>query len=567
MKAIFPVPSADADTSTLRPALPRCRLAGRASGLLVGVALGAVVAPVGAISITETYVGTLSAPLTTFGSNPANNPGQVTRGNKYLIKVTYETGDITAVDVSATPRLFQTRNFHTVALDDAPGGTNTFELFIPSQGFGEVLTQTGQDHFVIGPTSAQTAELHFFGACSSAATCAAEFRGFEFESNFIRANSPAAPDPTGDIIFELRDTDANLSGTTVTNQVVNVLDGDPAFALEGIMFNGGTGDVRSESAGAAGGQQNPGVFLSEAVEVIAEAGASPLVYSAGVLSLTTDAGTEQVTDPVAPVVPGQLREAPGVFDDQPRQADNDLGAGRTDGEDFLTYQWTVNGAVVEGNQSGSRLNRIVETLSPGGSSFVNDGTRAVDNVNITRSIQQSGLQTTTDTTTFDLLVTEGITALTDTDNVAVSYANAGPVITDAGHTTEANFDITFFVDYDDVDLGVNALIPGFELLTVEILVDDIDQTAFFSDLLGTGGTSQLVSNADLISTFGPGLHTFRLDVSDRVVVADALTPVMASFDFLVQQGEQPEPMPAPGSLAMLALGLVGYGFSRRRRRF
>ena len=624
-----------------------------AAGLLGGLLLAAA-GSAQAVSVTKTYVGTLSNTL-----SGGNNNGMVARGNKYVIKTTFDTDDIVAVNAS-TPgtRNSQSRDFQSIALGDALGGTNTFELLIPSEGFGGVLTQTGQDHFDLTPfvaaPTATTAEIHFFNPCNSAAACAAEFRGFEFESNFVRANSPTTPAVGGDIVFELRDVDTGISGTTVTNQVVNVLDEN----LAGIMFNGGTTDVRSESNAASGGQQNPGVFLGEAVDVVAEAGAAPLVYSAGALSVTTDAGTEQVTETPAPIVPGTLRSAPSAFDSQPRQADNDLGAARGDGEDFLTFAWTAGGANLAGNEDGTRINREVQTLSPGGFSFVNNGTRTVENVNITRSLAQSGLQNTTDTTTFDVTVTEALTGLSDTDSVVVSYNNAGPsatagpgvvfdatnfmttqnatgsaddpdlaanaqvagfetlsaqfsiggtnlgaaqnlgspaagpvaltqnvtladafaggltmttstatldleitdfagatatdsqtisyantlpAIASASHTVNAGFDINCAIDYDDADLAVNAFlgVPDFEMLTVQILVDGIDRTAFFAGLLGTGGTSQLVSNGDLLATFGLGLHTFKLNVSDKAMLAGAVMPVMASFDFEVQDSVTP----------------------------
>jgi hypothetical protein len=439
--------------------------------------------------ISTIYVGTLSNPLSAFGANAANNPGDVARGNKYVIKTSYDTAALVTVDAST--RSEQTRDFQSIALGDAPGGSNTFELFLPSEGFNSVLTQTGQDHFQIDSGYAATAEIHFFNACSSAATCAAEFRGFEFESNFVRANSPTTPAVGGDIVFEMRDPDANYSGNTVTNNVVNVLDG----GLTTLMANAGTTDVRSESPGPSGGVQKPGVFLSEAVAVVAEAGATPLAYSAGTLSVTTDGGTEQVTDTSAPIVAGQLRGGPSAFDNPLRQADNDLGAGRSDKEDFLSYEWTVNGGALAGDQDGTRINRKVETLSPGGSSFVNDGTRTVANVNVIVSLAQSGLRNTTDTTSFSVQATEAFTGLSDSDSVAVSYQNTGPAA-QAGDDivfNASNFNGTVGTansSASDADLVANAQVAGFETITANFKIGATDIGP--DDVIG--GATSTVSN-------------------------------------------------------------------------
>ena len=117
----------------------------RVIGAVVAASLVSAAAPAGAVSITKTFVGTLSNPLTAFGAGDGNNPGLVERGNKYVIRTTFDTDDI--VSVNAAGRLFQTRDFSSIALGDAPGGTNTFELSIPSEGFGGVLTQTGLGSF------------------------------------------------------------------------------------------------------------------------------------------------------------------------------------------------------------------------------------------------------------------------------------------------------------------------------------------------------------------------------------------------------------------------------------
>ena len=176
---------------------------------------------------------------------------------------------------------------------------------------------------MIDTNTAQTAEIHFFSTCTNLTTCRAAFRGFEFESNFMRNNSPSTPASPKDIIFELRDPDP---GSDQTDFTVNVLDGDPGFSLQGLIFNGGHNDVRSEDTGVGGGHDKVGVFIHEVYNVVAEAGATPLVYSAGTLDLTTVGGTETVTETVVAPVVNTRRMPPSSIDNPTRQADNDLGS-------------------------------------------------------------------------------------------------------------------------------------------------------------------------------------------------------------------------------------------------
>ncbi len=477
--------------------------------LVVASTLAAIAAgPAAAVSISKIYVGTISSAPT---ATP--NPGLVSRGNRYVVKVTYDTAEIAAV--AAAGRQFQTRDFFSAPLDDAPGGAGSLELFLPSEGFGGTLTQTGQDHFQIAGNTAPTAEIHFFSSCNSEATCDAAFRGIEFESNFIRNNSPITPNPGGDLVFELRDPDANLSGTDVTNHVVNVLDG----ALAPIVANAGHVDVRSESGAASGGQLNPGVFLNEAVPVIAEAGASPLVFDANTLSLVTNGGTELVTDAVVAPVPGTLRSTPSAIDDATRQADNDLGAGRSDGEDFLNYVWSVDGGGDQaGDQTGTRQDRIVDTLNvanpattPHGSRYQDGGDRTVDDVNIAIGIAGSGLTSTTDTSSAEVEVTEDITGFSDTDTVAITYANAGPTA-EAG--AELVFDASNLVratsgaSLNDPDLIVNATIAGFETVEADFQIDGSSLPGNpSSSSPATASTGELVGVTQSVTIAQSGLTT------------------------------------------------------------
>jgi len=533
--------------------MPRIAFAALGSAVLIaGSAQGAIV--------QQVYVGTLSNSF-----NNASHPSGLTRGGKYVVRTSFDTDDM--ISIPAADRSRFSRDTHVVQLTGDPsasGATNTYELFLPSEGYGTTLTQTGQDHFFLGAGFATTAEIQFFDSCDSAAGCAAQFRGFEFESNFLRTNDPNNPAANSDLVFQQFTANVNFSGTDVTNYIVRVADEN----LNTVVTNAGHLDVLSESGAAAGGQLNPGVFFGEAVDVVAEAGAAPLVYSAGNLTVTTNAGTELVTDTVTPPTSGVLRSAPSSIDNPTRQADNDLGAGRSDGEDFLTFDWTVGGNSVTGNLTGTRLNRTVETLDvtnpstePHGPRFVNQGTRTVDDVNIAVAIQDSGLTSTTDTTTFGLSVSEDYTGKSDTDSVQVSYANALPSIDSAGVTDIAG-GLLFELMVSDPDLAVNTLIADFESLSIAILVDAIDYSAFFDDLIDNG--SQFVDAAALAAEFGPGTYQLAVSLRDRLLVATAGTPITTSFSFDVT--DAPTGAPVPATAFLLASGVAGLAGARRRRR-
>jgi hypothetical protein len=516
------------------------------------VAIWALTSTVYAVEISTTYVGTYSNPLSNFGSDPNNNPGQFARGGKYVVRANYDTADLLSAPNTANRPLPATT--HVVQLIDAPGtGGNTYELFIPSQGFNEILTQNGQDHFFAAfpdITKAPTAEIQFFNAAGTL------FRGFEFESNFIRNNSPLTP-LADDIIFEQFTSDANFSGTTVTNYEVNILDGGPVDGFgpyTGIELNGGHVDVLSQSTSGSGGQLAPGVFFAEAMPIIANAGLN-LVYDAATLSVTTNAGTEQITETVGTIVPGTLRTSPSAIDNPTRQADNDLGAARTDKEDFLTFDWTLDvgglNTPASGNMDGTRLNRIVETLSVGspstqqhGSRFSLDGLRTVENVNIAVPIENSGLQNAIDTTTIRADVIEAMTGFSDDDTLTVSYNNVNPTLSSASGMTLPDNSIDFNAVFDDLDLIVNPLIPGFESVTLEFL--------YMGSPFLTGPSN--IDLASLLSTFG-GLGTYSVDAR-----ATDLAGAKATLAFNITI------VPEPAALALVIIGTIASGALVRPRR-
>jgi hypothetical protein len=232
--------------------------------------------------------------------------------------------------------------------------------------------------------------------------------------------------------------------------------------------------------------------------------------------------------------------------------DSDLAANaQVAGFETLAAQFSIGGTAIGAAQNlGSPTSGPVPVLQ--------------NIVTLQDAFNSGGLNMTTATALLDLTVTD-FAGASATAGQNISYDNTLPAIANASHSVNAAFDITFMINYDDADLAVNPFLGvAFESLLIEILVDGADQTGFFAGLIGTGGTSQLVSNADLISTFGLGIHTFKLNVSDKAMLAGAVMPVMASFDFDVQEaGVQ---VPEPSILALLAIGLGAVGVGRRRRR-
>jgi hypothetical protein len=105
------------------------------------------------------------------------------------------------------------------------------------------------------------------------------------------------------------------------------------------------------------------------------------------------------------------------------------------------------------------------------------------------------------------------------------------------------------LDVDDADLAVNEFlgVVDFEqIIAIEVLVDTVDQTAFFADLVNdaVNGSSQLVANSELVSQFGLGLHDMDIAVTDK---AGENGSVMLQFKVV----------PEPSSQALLLLGFLG----------
>jgi hypothetical protein len=228
--------------------------------------------------------------------------------------------------------------------------------------------------------------------------------------------------------------------------------------------------------------------LVEAVELVVDAGPD-IVYNAASLIQTATASMTQ---------------------------SNDLGAARSDGEDFVDVTWSPAGTVTgNSNEVG---------------------------------IVDSGLTMTTSTTTWQVDATEQMTGKSDSDTTNVSYANAIPTLN--GSATANGTDIDFILNANDADLAVNGLITGFEMLSFTASVNGaIDATAYFANLFDLGSFSY--SMADLVAEFGDANHNVLFTAMDKA--GDMAT---AAFDFDVTGTTNPTTIPEPSALLLMCLGLL-----------
>ena len=254
------------------------------------------------------------------------------------------------------------------------------------------------------------------------------------------------------------------------------------------------GDANCLSSNIAASGTNT---LTNAVDLVVDAGPD-IVYNAATLIQTATATVVQ---------------------------SNDLGAGRSDGEDFVDFAWSPAGtAIGDSNQVG---------------------------------IADSGLTMTTSTTTWTATGTEQMTGKSDSDTVNVSYQNAVPTL-NATATANAG-SVDFGMTSGDADLAVNALIAGFEMLTFTALLNGLtDATAFFADLFNTGTDS--FTNLELFNAFGAGTHNVLFTVFDK---AGAQATSSVSFDVDDTGNPNPNPIPEPGALVLLLSGLAIILFRRR----
>ncbi len=371
-----------------------------------------------AAPIDLVLIGTWS---TSPGSGHTASGTEVATGGKFVIKTTY--------DPDVTPIMATNVNGFDYFTVDLAGGTappsggglvsngNTLDVLVPLEGFDTAmpfiysLDELDHGDFSGDPFPSVVPQIHFRDAAGT------DFLGFKLEAfdfgpggNFLHmATEIANIDPGDGIPVPTPSTVVNLTTDT--------------FATV----------IRSINS------------IADSAPVAAEAG-DPLAFSAGALTITTDGGT--------------VRNLDGTWQD------NDLGAARSDQEDFLTHDWELVGSV-QGGAAGTALvgadataerPNIIVDLPP-------SGTRTVENVNKIVDIVNSGLQSTTDVATWQVSVTEDLTGFDGgSDTVEVSYQNAGPtalvgpdLVYSAGATAQLPQG-----GVNDADLAVNAIISGFE---------------------------------------------------------------------------------------------------------
>ena len=418
-----------------------------------------------AVPVEVIKIGTWNT--ATGAGNPlgVGGPGMAT-GQKYVIKINYD--DTSTVETRDVVTAGFADSGQDMSVIELTGGSNTLDVFVPMEGLD---TSTP---FIYTQNDSNHFDLGFGTpeptlnfVDGSDVTDTANIIGVEFEGDLVTG--------AGNNLIELYNAAADA--TSPINQVGQVLNFGVGTAIRQV------GNSLTDS------------------EAVVNVGSDNVAFDANMAAQTANVAA----------------------------MGNDLGAGRSDTEDFLDATWDV---------SGTTATSLVR-----------------NEVAIQVELLDSGLTSTIDTATWNVDVTEQMTGISSSASgqVMVSYINDAPSSTLSATATASGYDFAY--SSLDADLVVNTLIAGFEILTYSVEVDGV-ATTLFDSLISTGSLS--LTELALFNAFGEGVHSLGIIVTD---LAGAIST--ASADFTV--GDiSPVPVPPAFALMLTALGLLGVtGFRKR----
>lgn len=288
------------------------------------------------VPIDVIFIGTWNLAPGSGNATAQGGPGMST-GQRFVVRVSYDTASTVSTGVPVLTGGFTDsgNRMSTVNLA-APG--NSLDIFVPMEGLDAgspfIYIQNETTHF---PAYIPNPTLNFIDG--SDISDPANIIGLEFEGDFVTGANfnfieifNTSPGPAGAPI--------NLIG-----QILNCSDA---------VCSGSSIAIRSSNA------------MANAVDVVAEAGPDRL-YTDAMPSATTVSAVSQ---------------------------SNDLGAARSDGEDFIDATWQESGVQLVGTPSGN---------------------------DITVSLANSGLDGATDTTSWQLVLSEQMSGVSDNDTLSAFY--------------------------------------------------------------------------------------------------------------------------------------------------
>jgi hypothetical protein len=157
---------------------------------------------------------------------------------------------------------------------------------------------------------------------------------------------------------------------------------------------------------------------------------------------------------------------------------------------------------------GSGFTKVFDWTESGGALANSPGAA------ISFGLAESGLVDVADTSSIDLQVTELFTDFVSSmDAAAVSYSNATPAVLSASGSTQPDLSIDFSATVDDDDLIANALVLGFESVTLGFLHN--------SNLFLTGNGN--IDVQSLLFIFGGiGVHSVEARATDQAGATHSL---------------------------------------------